>query len=248
MSARLLPSNALFLHIPKTGGSWVEYSLPQIGVQIEQPATIEGVTFRHSLVPMLEDRYPFVFTFVRHPLSWYESWWKFQAGTWTVFEPGVWHPQRSLENCRSNDFSKFIRLCIQNGPGYVSRMYEWYIGPVGFEFAQFVGRHENLTDDLIRVLTLLEHSFDPEILRRFDPVNVSLKLCGEPVWDPDLRRQILALEAPAIRRFYPEWTDPSISARQDRHSANGLKTSQESFARRLFVKSGAKAGAFTTTR
>ena len=152
------------------------------------------------------------------------------------------------QNCRSDDFSEFIRLCIEKEPGYVSRMYEWYIGPVGFEFAQFVGRHENLTDDLIRVLTLLDHSFDPEILRRFDPVNVSLKLCGEPVWDPDLRRQMLALEAPAIRRFYPEWIDPSISALQDRHSAAGPKTSLESFARRLFVRSGAKAGACTTTR
>ena len=45
MSARLLPSNALFLHIPKTGGSWVEFALPQIGIPIEQPATIEGVTY-----------------------------------------------------------------------------------------------------------------------------------------------------------------------------------------------------------
>ncbi len=127
-------------------------------------------------------------------------------------------------------------------------MYEWYIGPVGFEFAQFVGRHENLADDLIRVLTLLDQTFDVDILRRIDPVNVSLKSCGEPVWDPDLRRKMLALEAPAIRRFYPEWIDPSISALQDRHSAAGPKTSLESFARRLFVRSGAKAGACTTTR
>ena len=67
------------------------------------------------------------------PLSWYESWWKYQSGIWTVWEPGVWHPQRSLEKCRSDDFSDFIRLCIRNEPGYVSRMYEWYVGPVGFE-------------------------------------------------------------------------------------------------------------------
>jgi len=100
MSARLLPSNALFLHIPKTGGSWVEQALREIGVQIEQPATIHGVTYRHSLLSMFQEQYPYVFTFVRHPLSWYESWWKYQSGAWTVWEPGVWHPQRSLEKCR----------------------------------------------------------------------------------------------------------------------------------------------------
>jgi len=44
MSARLLRSNALFLHIPKTGRSWVEHAIQEIGVQIEQPATIPGVT------------------------------------------------------------------------------------------------------------------------------------------------------------------------------------------------------------
>ncbi len=112
MSARLLPSNALFLHIPKTGGSWVEQALREIGVQIEQPATIPGVTFRHSLLSMFQERYPYVFTFVRHPLGWYESWWKYQSGAWIVWEPGVWHPQRSLEKCRSGDFSDLIRFCI----------------------------------------------------------------------------------------------------------------------------------------
>jgi hypothetical protein len=97
-------------------------------------------------------------------------------------------------------------------------MYEWYIGPVGFEFVQFVGRHENLTNDLIRVTTLLGHFFDPEILRRFDPVNVSLKSCRE------------------------------LSVRRDRHSTTGPKTSLESFARRVFIRSGAKSAACTTTR
>ena len=100
MSAQLVGSNALFLHIPKTGGTWVEQALIQTGVQTAAPPTIQGVTYRHCLLSMLEKRHPFVFTFVRHPLSWYESWWKFQAGIWTVWEPGVWHPQRSLEECR----------------------------------------------------------------------------------------------------------------------------------------------------
>jgi len=232
MSVQLVGSNALFLHIPKTGGSWVEEALIRSGVQTEAPPTIQGVTYRHCLLPMFEKRYPFEFTFVRHPLSWYESWWKFLAGTWTICEPGVWHPQRTLERCSTDSFSEFIRLCIEHEPGYVSRMYEWYIGPVGFEFVNYVGRFESLADDLVHVLRLLGETFSLDLVRGLDPLNVSRKLCGEPVWDPDLKRQMLAVEAPAIRRFYPEWIDPSCTPREYPTSKVGLM----SLTRRVFAR------------
>ena len=208
MSVSLGGSGALFLHIPKTGGTWVEKTLERIGIETEQAETIEGVTFRHSPLPMIRQNYPFVFTFVRHPLHWYESWWKFQAGTWTVFEPGVWHPQRVLERCQSDDFSEFIRLMIEQQPGYVSRMYEWFIGPPGHDFVQFVGRQEDLAEDLIAVLTTLDYEVDAAAIRRSARANESQKRHGEPAWDPELRRRVLELEAPAIRRFYTDAPEP----------------------------------------
>ncbi|MGA7497001.1 MAG: hypothetical protein WBX00_09755 [Isosphaeraceae bacterium] len=119
-----------------------------------------------------------------------------------------------------------------NEPGNVSRMYERYVGPVGFEFAQFVGRYEDRVDDLIHVLTVLDQTFEVDILNKLDPVNVSSKTCGEPVWDPELKRQMLALEAPAIRRFYPEWIDPSRTLREHPTSTAGLK----SLARRVLAR------------
>jgi hypothetical protein len=210
MSSRLIRANALFLHIPKTGGTWIEQALMQSGLAIEPVDVIDGVTYRHPVLPNIKDRFPFTFTFVRHPLSWYESWWKFQAGQWIEFEPGVWHPQRVLEPFRSDNFSDFIRHCIDREPGYVSRMYEWYIGPPGQQFVDFVGRYECLVDDLVRILTILEQPFDEAALRTQDRVNVSRRLRGEPVWDDDLKRQILALEVPAIRRYYSQLENSKI--------------------------------------
>ena len=130
MSLHLIKSDSLFLHIPKTGGTWVEEALKASGVEAEYAKAISNVTWRHSLVSQYTQAYDFVFTFVRHPISWYESWWKFQTSlSWIEHEPGVWHPQRVLGKCASNNFAEFTLSCIEQEPAYVSRMYEWYIGP-----------------------------------------------------------------------------------------------------------------------
>jgi hypothetical protein len=202
MSVHLIEADALFHHIPKVGGVWIEEALPASGVRTEYAKAISTVTWRHPLLVHLTRSFRFVFTFVRHPLGWYESWWKSQASLWIKYEPGVWHPQRELECCESDDFSEFVRRCIEREPAYVTRMYEWYIGPPGFETVDFIGRYENLIDDLVQVLKMLSCEFDESVLRQHPPANISLGAAGEPIWDPELRERILALEAPTLRRFY----------------------------------------------
>ena len=59
-----------------------------------------------------------------------------------------------------------------------------------------------LADDLARVLRLLSQDFDEGVLSGYSPVNVSPKQNGEPLWDEELKARMLALEAPAIERFY----------------------------------------------
>ena len=212
MALHLLDANALFVHIPKTGGIWLEEALPACGIRTAQPETRDGVSWRHPLPADICGHYDFTFTFVRHPLSWYESWWKFQGGHWYTFEPGVWHPQRVLEPCGADDFSSFMRRCLEREPGYVTRLYEWYIGPPGIERVDFVGRQEALVDNLVGVLRGLNCDFDETVLREHPRANVGTEDGGPPVWDPAVKERTEALEAGAIRRFYGEPESPLVES------------------------------------
>jgi hypothetical protein len=192
----------VFVAIPKTGGTWVEDAIAASGVKVERLAMPPGITMAHPLVQDIAGEYQLRFTFVRHPLTWYESYWKFQAGIWEKWEPGAWHPDRDLEPCASDNFPTFVRNCIERTPAYVTRMYDWYIGPPERQFVDYVGRQEVLTDSLVGLLRGLGCDFDEAALRAYPRANVSEKRFGEPVWSRELRDRVIALESRAIRRFY----------------------------------------------
>jgi hypothetical protein len=213
MALHLVDANALFIHIPKTGGVWIEDALAACGIETAPPPRRQGVSWRHPLPTDILGTYDFTFAFVRHPVAWYESWWRFQRGHGQLFEPGMWHPQRPIEPYGTDDdFATFIRRCIEHQPGYVTRMYEWYVGPPGMERVDLVGRQESLTDTLVGVLRDLSYDFDETALREHPPANTSVRAPGETNWDPELKRQIMALEAPAIERFYGSGYEPPGSS------------------------------------
>ena len=64
----------------------------------------------------------------------------------------------------------------------------------------FVGRQENLCEDLIQVLRLRGHEFDPDFVRSYDSVNVSNAPPMSIEWDPALRERMIQLEYPALVR------------------------------------------------
>src|SRR5439155_11120636 len=68
--AIVLPQ-ATFLHIPKCGGTWVVRAMAAAGL----PMQVIPAGCQHAIAAT-EGR--FVFTFVRHPLTWYASFWKYR--------------------------------------------------------------------------------------------------------------------------------------------------------------------------
>ena len=218
--ALLLHHDALFLHVPKTGGMWVSAALRDLGAVRCRVATkhsdmervlncarrhpgryVEAV-FKAGPAWQRHARGAFKFCFVRHPLAWYESYWSFtRARGWTVW--GVdkrghprWHPNAPLDGLGDDDFNRFMRNVLARSPGYVSRMYAWYATPA----IDFVGKQEHLVDDLMTALRTIGCAFDERALRARPPVNASAR-SGVPAWDPVLKSEVASAESAAFERF-----------------------------------------------
>lgn len=228
--AIVLKGGAVFLHIPKTGGSWVTRILEEFDLiegrighkhadadRVLNAYRYEGAKahaaylikrkLQRKLGRFLQEAEahpkPFMFCFVRHPLAWYESWFKYQSlrcnwRTWgNERNPENWHPLAALNQSASDSFNGFVRNVLKTRPGYVTELYGGYTRP---GLVDFVGRQENLREDLIRVLVRLGLPHDPEVIRRHSPVNVSTEAEMRLYWEPGLRAEVERLEYAALVR------------------------------------------------
>ena len=244
--AVLLRNNAVFLHIPKTGGSWVTEVLESNGLvrrkfshihaDLARAQTYSYGTklFMRSMFERIKSRVPnkikstlwslparqaqaakivagesrrvpgpFCFCFVRHPLSWYESWWRYMYGIkgadWSDATDLLrWHPCGALRQLGNGDFNEFVRNVIRERPGFVTELYGRYVPRVN----GFVGRQEHLLDDLVGVLQRLELDFDEDRIRHHNRVNVSKTQTKEAVvWEPELRAEVERLEYAGLVQY-----------------------------------------------
>ncbi len=221
----LLKNGAVFLHIPKTGGIWVHTVLEALDL-IQAPLGHEhsdlehafwndrfhrdAKVFRHILRrAMGSHRAPatmapdaFKFCFVREPLKWYESYWRFmQTRNWQVWgddqDPYRWHPNAMLNGLGSSDFNEFMHNVNRKRPGYVTEMFSWYVRPG----VQFVGKQESLEDDLIRAFSLMKLNIDVAKIKALGRQNESPGHIPKPQWDPALKRETFRLEYSGYVRF-----------------------------------------------
>jgi hypothetical protein len=225
--AFLLKNKAVFLHIPKTGGSWVTRVLRQLDL-IEIPFGNEHADFDRAFwyrrfhhddkalrqiirCAVGSPRAPFIppdafkFCFVREPLAWYESWWRFmQSRNWKSWgderDPYKWHPNSMLNGLGSPDFNTFMHNVNRKRPGYVTEMYGWYVRPG----VAFIGKTECLQQDLLKAFALMKLDVDSSKILAVPRENESPAHIPKPEWDPALRKETLRLEYAGYVRFgYP---------------------------------------------
>lgn len=218
--ALILQGGAIFLHIPKTGGSWVTKVLKESGL-VAGKIGHKHADIDHLFSPIGNDRIrmttyavkralgiypkqPYMFCFVRHPLSWYESWFKYMSQpdqNWRhwgdEYDFYQWHPNAILNGLGDRDFNRFVRNVMDKRTGYVTELYSRYTPP----HINFIGKQENLCDDLIHVLKELNLTFDEDFIRNYQSVNKSKTSSSVIEWDPQLKQRVIELEKNGITRY-----------------------------------------------
>ncbi len=232
MALKLI-NNSEFLHLPKTGGSWVSKVLNVNNLVDSQAGGHKHADYDRLMnwrlcgnskfilnakinraiekaqrkFPSLDNlnkksSAPYRFCFVRHPLSWYESWWKYMSGLgWNDWgeenDPVNWHPNSILNGLGSDDFNQFVSNVINKRPGYVSELYFAFTKPG----INFIGKTENLSEDLMKVLDIQNLGYDKQAILDMNRVNVSKAKVKQPEWDPEIRSITMKLELPSLIHF-----------------------------------------------
>lgn len=224
--AILLKNGAIFLHIPKTAGSFLACFFEEAGL-VESKLGHKHATYdrvilqglgagldigkRSNFKVWLKNRYllrnvqdRFFVTFVRSPFSWYLSWFNYQSRSdrqWMSFgraEAGIrdWHPCAPLNSVNHESFESFVSHACELRPGFVHELYSQY-APSN---VTFVGKQENLIDDCKSLLLDLGEARKIPMLEKFSKKKINSS-GSVAQWTKDSADLIRQYEAPALRRF-----------------------------------------------
>lgn len=190
----LILPHSCFLHVPKTGGSWVTKAIIKAGVSYED-YRVEGdphLVLKDCPVPQ-----KFKFAFVRHPLDMYRSYWQFKMSN-------GWDKNNAFDmTCQAEHFHIFLQQVLSHYAGAYGILVSEFCGE-GENEIEFIGRYENLVEDLIKALTLAGENFDEQVIRDFPAYNVSDKVKYPAEYTPELKDAIQNAEIKTIERFQYE--------------------------------------------
>jgi len=181
-----LTPKSLMIHIPKTGGSWCFCAMKAAGINITEPFLKNAKTVVesrhcgiHSVLKLVQDK--LTFSFIRHPFTWVRSQWCYSCDreaykTWKSTDK-FW-----VARCWSADFKTFIHNVLEQ---YSTAPTIGMLGRIGFHkrpakgwqpdehTVKFIGRTENLREDLCKALTMAGEEFDQKVIYEMPAVRAS---------------------------------------------------------------------------
>ena len=189
----------LFLHVPKTGGTWFTGAAEHAGVATVRPEATPGapvaVRDHANLIQMsARSQGRLTCAFVRHPLDWWRSYWGYRMRDGWTDDP--------LDSATaSDDFDEFARAVVERFPGYASALFTHYLAAPRRR-TDFVGRFENLVDDACSMLRAAGERFDERRLREHPPENVNDYELAPALYRRGTAHQLARAEHAAIEAFY----------------------------------------------
>ena len=165
----------LFLHIPRTGGGWVQYvskklSLEDhyVGSRFPKSIYANHRPPAHYVLDCARDGLfiDFIWVVVRNPIDYYESVWGWlhknpHDTRETIKNKWSWDAMKRAAELYSPDFNEWVEAMIKDQGGWVTRLFWLYTGPPGGEFVQFIGKTETLQEDFISAMRQM--GFDKEL-------------------------------------------------------------------------------------
>ena len=148
--------NSVFVHIPKTGGVWVERALMNCAT-----VTKGNESIHHGhIMPDVDDN-TIVFAFARHPVTWLRSlFYQRRRKRWN------WQTYLRLEKeCQAKDLFNFFEK-VSKAENVVDDYYNHYIGKYAAKDNFFIGKTEDICDGLISFLKKFEEDFDEQGIRQ----------------------------------------------------------------------------------
>ena len=202
--------NSVFLHVQKTGGHWVNDCLVKCNLT-------EKHVIDHSNKVSKECKNFFKFTFIRNPIDWYVSRWRCPHHRGRCWLNGIdptspkFNDEKSNFNLNTSDldaqnldefndfnvWAKRILNCPQVQKNNIG-MASLHMQPK-IDLSNFVGKKENIKNDLIKALTLAGEVFDKEIIESNKPVHVSQIL--KPIIYKENLHKILILDRKIIEKY-----------------------------------------------
>lgn len=179
-------SGAIFLHIPKTGGTWVTNYFKETGMdhgneELGLEAHIGSDRVR-EITGYTED---LAFCFVRHPLTWYRSYWAHRRIV--SYRNGI------LDDIVDLPFYDFLELVLQTRPGFLTRHFGIFT-----ERCRFVGKQESLRKDLDNILKYLRIPYNRKYLYDRPPENT---FKTDEKYSYNLALDIMKSEEKIVKKF-----------------------------------------------
>ena len=173
-------SGTVFLHMSRTGGTWVRGALSRAGV----PCRIEGnIHAAYHECPAFGEG----FTIIRNPLQWY---------------PSIWAHEQLYGDQLYGEINDWVRRITMDHPRYMTWLHNRYVGP-----RVRVLRNEQLAEDLRAMLQAVNEDFDYQILASTPPLYVGARfpsMCDRVQLSDKSRRLIRNSEYEIFDRYYPE--------------------------------------------